>query len=108
MMTVYNCNCLHVKHHQRYLSLHRVSLFLHLPVSEIVNVLPDGVYCCFTGTTCTLFTTEFTMITLVCSLNSMCIPRSDAVSVSYYATMSYYAHLCPYHKVWPEVVLQEL
>ena len=72
-MAVYNCNCLHV-------SIIRVINvgFYHftkfrcstLPVSEIV--LPEGVYCCFTGTA--LYTTMSTMITLVCSLNSMCIP----------------------------------
>ena len=38
-------------------------VLLHLPVSGAVNVLPEGIYCCFTGTTCTIV---FTVITLVC------------------------------------------
>ena len=47
-------------------------LTLHLLVSEIANVLPEAVYCCFTRTA--LFTTMFTVIIVVCSLKSMCIP----------------------------------
>ena len=45
---------------------------LYLPVSEIANVLPVGVYCCFTGTSS--FTIMFTVIILVCLLKRMCIP----------------------------------
>ena len=40
---------------------------LRCPVID--EVLPEGVCCCFTGTT--LFTTMFTI--LVCSLNSMIV-----------------------------------
>ena len=47
-------------------------VFLHLPVSGIVNAMPEHVYCCFTRTT--LFTTMFTVIIVVCSLKSMCVP----------------------------------
>ena len=45
---------------------------LHLLVSEI---LPEVVYCCFTRTT--LFTTMFTVIIVVRSLKSLCIPSSS-------------------------------
>ena len=34
--------------------------------------MPEHVYCCFTRTT--LFTTMFTVIIVVCSLKSMCVP----------------------------------
>ena len=52
---------------------------LHLPVFTIANVLPEGVYCCFTRTT--LFTTMFTVISLVCLLKSMCIPSFVLIGV---------------------------
>ena len=41
---------------------------LHLLLSEIVNVLPEAIYCCFTR-----FTTMFTVIFVVGSLKSMFI-----------------------------------
>ena len=44
------------------------SVALNLPVSEIVHILPEAAYCC------TLFTTMFTVIFVVCSLKSMCVP----------------------------------
>ena len=70
-MTTYTSNCWY---HQSYkfLSLHQIFVALHLPVSEIANVLPEGVYCCFTRAT--LFITIFTIINLVCSFKSMCLP----------------------------------
>ena len=37
-----------------------------------LHILPEGVYCCFTRTT--LFTTMLTVIIVVCSLKSMCVP----------------------------------
>ena len=66
---------------------------LHLLVSEIAK---EAVYCCFTRTT--LFTTMFTVIIVVCSLKSMCIPCFTLIGcfVS--------EHLCPYRNVWPEAV----
>ena len=36
------------------------------------NVWPEAVYCCFTRTT--LFTIMFTVIIVVCSLKTICIP----------------------------------
>ena len=57
--------CIHVGYHH--------FVFLHLPVSGIVKcALPEHVYCCFTRTT--LFTAMFTVIIVVCSLKSMCVP----------------------------------
>ena len=38
----------------------QIFVALNLPVSEIVHILPEAVYCCFTRTT--LFTTIFTVI----------------------------------------------
>ena len=45
---------------------------LHLLASEIAKCI-EAVYCCFTKTT-TLFTTMFTVIIVVCSSKSMCVP----------------------------------
>ena len=67
---------------------------LHLPVSEIANVLPEGVYCCFSRTT--LSTTMFTM----------CNAYTKFFLIGCFSEL--HAHLCPYCNVWPEVVLQEL
>ena len=53
-------------------------------------------YCCFTRTT--LFTAMFSM---VCSLNSMCIP-SIALICCYVSEL--HGHLCPNCNVWPEAV----
>ena len=62
---------------------------LVFPVSGIViNVLPKGVYCCLTGTTCTLFTTVSTVITLVTVLIGCCVSEL----------------LCPHRNVWPKIV----
>ena len=58
-------------------------------VSEIANVLPEAVYCCFTRTT--LFTTMFTVMIVVCLLKSMCIPSFVLIG-------------CPYSNVLPEAV----
>ena len=45
---------------------------------------PEGVYCCLTGTTCTLFTTVSTVNTLVTVLICCCVSEL----------------LCPHHNVW--------
>ena len=61
-------NCLHV-------CMIRARGWYHitnLVVSEIANVLPEAVYCCFTRTA--LFTTMFTVMIVVSLLKSMCIP----------------------------------
>ena len=71
---------------------------LHLLVSEIANVLPEAVYCCFTRTT--LFTTMFTGIIVVRSLKSMCIP--SFVLIGY--CVHVHGHICPYRNVWPEAI----
>ena len=47
----------------------------------------------------------FTVIIVVCSLKSMCIP--SFVLIGCYVS-ELRGHLCPYRNVWPEVVLQEL
>ena len=46
--------------------------FVFLQFLGWLNALPEHVYCCFTRTT--LFTTMFTVIIVVCSLKSMCVP----------------------------------
>ena len=74
---------------------------LHLLVSEIANVLPEAVYCCFTRTTCTLFTTMFTVIIVVCSLKSMCTPSFVLIGC---CVSELRGHLCSYRNVWPEAV----
>ena len=73
---------------------------LHLQVSEI---LPEGVYCCFTRIT--LITTMFTVIMVVHSLKSMRIPSFFLIGCS---VSELHGPLCPYRNVWPEVVLQGL
>ena len=55
-------NCLHVCMIRPITSQSFVTL--HLLVSEIANVLPEAVYCCFTRTT--LLTTMFTVMLVVC------------------------------------------
>ena len=69
---------------------------LHPLVSETAKCI---VYCCFTRTT--LFTTMFTVIIVVCSLKSMCVPRFILIG---YCVSELHGHICPYHKVWPEAV----
>ena len=48
-------------------------------------VLPEAVYCCFTGST--LFT--FTVVIVVCSLSSMCVPSFV------YCVSELHGHICP-------------
>ena len=43
-----------------------------------------------------VFTTTFTVIIVVCSLKSMCVPS--------FIIIGYMAILCPYHNVMPEAV----
>ena len=69
---------------------------LHLLVSEIVNVLPEAIYRCFTRTT--LFTTMFFV---VCSPKSMCIPIFVLIGCF---VSELHGHISPYRKVWPEAV----
>ena len=64
---------------------------LHLLVSEIANVLPEAVYCCFTRTT--LFTTIFTVMIVVCLLKSKCIPSFVMIGC---CVSELHGHLCPY------------
>ena len=53
-----------------------------------------------------MFTTMFTVVVVVCSLKSMCIP--SFILIGCYVS-ELHGHICPYHDVWPEaVVLQEL
>ena len=68
-------------------------------VSEIANVLPEAVYCCFTRTT--LFTTMFTVMIVVCLLKSMCIPSFLLIG---FCMSELHGHLCPYSNVLPEAV----
>ena len=63
------------------------------------NVLPEAIYCCFTRTT--LFTTMFTVIILVCSLNGMCIPSFILIGC---CMSELHGHLCLYRNVWPEAI----
>ena len=65
----------------------------------VANVLPEDVYCCFTRAT--LFTTMFTIIVLVCSLKSMCIPSFILIGG---CVSELHAHVCPYHNIWPRAV----
>ena len=53
----------------------------------------------FTRTT--LFTTMFTVIIVVCSLRSMCIPSFVLIGC---CVSELRGHLCPYRNVWPEAV----
>ena len=61
-----------------------------------LNVLPEGVYRCLT-----LFTTMLTVIIMVCSLKSMCVPSFIVIG---YCVSELHGHICPYHNVWPEAV----
>ena len=67
---------------------------LHLLVSEIANVLPEAVYCCFTRTT-----TMFTVMIFVCLL--MCIPSFVLIGC---CMRELHGHLCHYRNVLPEAV----
>ena len=53
----------------------------------------------FTRTT--LFTTMCTVIIVVCSLKSMCVPSFIVIG---HCLSELYGHLCPYRNVWPEAV----
>ena len=72
-------------------------------VSEIANVLPEAVYCCFTRTT--LFTTMLTVTIVVCLLKSMCILSFVLIGC---CMSELPAHLCPYCLRLFIVVLQEV
>ena len=77
---------------------------LLLLLSEIANILPETIYCCFTRTT--LFTNMFTVIFVVCSLRRMSIPSFlVVVSVSY---MAIYVPIVMYGLRLIIVFLQEL
>ena len=62
-------------------------------------VLPEAIYCCFTRTT--LFTTMFTVIIVVLSLKSMCIPSFVCIGR---CVSELHGHICPYCNAWPEAV----
>ena len=66
-------------------------VFLHLPVSWIA--LPEHVYCCFTRTT--LFTTMFTVIIVVCSLKSMCVPSFIVIGCCVSELHGHYCNILP-------------
>ena len=66
-------------------------VFLHLPVSGIA--LPEHVYCCFTRTT--LFTTMFTVIIVVCSLKSMCVPSFIVIGCCVSELHGHYCNILP-------------
>ena len=72
---------------------------LHGHTWPYCNVLPDGVYCCFTRTT--LFTTMFTVIIVVYLLKTMCIPSFILIGC---CVSELHDNLCPYRNVWPEAV----
>ena len=75
---------------------------LYLPVSEIAKCIAQGHL---------LRTTLFTsVIIVVCSLKSMCMPSFVLIGC---CVSELHGHLCPYRNVWPEAVnccfvLQEL
>ena len=75
---------------------YHIFVTLHLLVSEIANVLPEAVYCCFTRTT--LFTTMFTAIIVLCLL---CMPSFVLIGC---CVSELHDHLCPYRNVLPEAV----
>ena len=62
--------------------------------SFLVKIQPEAVYCYFTRTT--LFTTMFTVIIVVCSSKSMCIPS--------FFRLLWECYPCSYRNVWPEAV----
>ena len=43
----------------------------------------------------------FTVIIVVCSLKSMCVPSFIIIGC---CLSELHGHLCPYHNVWPEAV----
>ena len=55
---------------------------------------------CLTGTT--LFTTMLTVIIVVCSLKSMCVP--SFIVIGYCVSELHGDSICPYRNVWPEAV----
>ena len=55
----------------------------------------------FFFTRTTLFTTIFTVIIVVYSLKSMCIPSFVLIG---YCVCELHGHICPYRNVWPEVI----
>ena len=61
-----------------------------------LNALSEHVYCCFTRTT--LFTTMFTVIIVVCSLKSMCVPSFIVIG---YCVSELHSHYC---NILPEAV----
>ena len=65
-------------------------------VSEIANVLPEAVYCCFTRTT-----TMFTVMIGVYFFKRMCIPSFVLIG---FCMSELHGHLCPYSNVLPEAV----
>ena len=69
---------------------------LHLPVSEIAICIARGYL-----TRTKLFTTMFTVIIVMCSLKSMCLPSFVVIGC---CVSELHGHLCPYHNVWPEAV----
>ena len=83
------------------LSHHQVSLLYTFWFLRLLkyNVLPEAVYCCFTRTT--LFTTMFTVIIVVCSLKSMCVPSFILIGC---CVSELHGHLCAHCNVWPEAV----
>ena len=72
---------------------------LHGHLCPYRNVWPEAVYCCFTRTT--LFTTMFTVIIVVCSLKSMCVPSFILIGC---CVSELHGHLCAHCNVWPEAV----
>ena len=79
----------------RLLSCHQVSLLYTFQFLRYLYVLPEAIYCCFTRTT--LFTTMFTVITVVCSLSIPSFVFIGCVS-------ELHGHLCPYRNIWPKAV----
>ena len=63
--------------------------------SDIAKCIAWG---CFFFSRTTLFTTTFTVIIVVCSLKSMCIP--SFVLIGYCV----HGHICPYRNVGPETM----
>ena len=60
---------------------------LHLLVSEIAK--------------CIVVLQKLTVIIVVCSLKSMCVPSFIVIG---YCLSELYGHLCPYRNAWPEAV----
>ena len=72
---------------------------LHGRLCPYRNVWLEAVYCSFTRTT--LFTTMFTVIIVVCSLKSMCVPSFILIGC---CVSELHGHLCAYCNEWPEAV----